>query len=256
MLSDQYHEVRVFYPKKPGEVELENNLTVVFDDGVAKGFRTLMDYGHVQTGVPETGESETSERHTTMVSYIGTAYPPGTVIIATPEGSRRLEAILEDRQLANPWLPTNNHGPLQRMAMAEGVQDHKSAGLLRRYQKSLEDEDYDALVECLHPEVDFRNEGVSGVVDAYFGREEAAQKLLVVWGHFNEQFNHPKHVNQAQMISTHHAYIRYEIPGIDVVFSTEYGIEDYKIKSVRHLRESTPLIFDANKDANFDRINR
>lgn len=244
-MSLGYHEIRVLYPKKLGEEELVDGLTLIVEDGAAKGFRTLMDYGLLTVECPEDMDQEgysEGERCTVLVNYISTngeSYPPGSVLVVPVDKSRAFQKMIGENIMLRPGRISNGFswcGPVQRLTVAEGVEDNQSAHLLARYYQALQTLDAKTLTGVLHPDCEMVGHRLALTEGPLVGHENIGRYLLNHWSNFIDQFDDPVCEFICTQISTHSAYMTYRIKGIDMVLSTEYEIEDYKIRRIVHLR--------------------
>ena len=238
-MSLGYHEIRVLYPKKLGDEELADGLTLIVEDGAAKGFRTLMDYGLLTVECPEDMDQEgysEGERRTVLVNYISTKeedYPPGSVLVVPDDKSKAFRKMIGEGVMLRPRRIA---GALQRLTVAEGVEDNHSAHVIARYYKALQTLDAEMLTGLLHPDCEMVGHRLAQTDGPLVGKENIERYLLNHWSNFIDQFDDPVCEFICTQISTHSAYMTYRIKGIDMVLSTEYEIEDYKIRRIVHLR--------------------
>ena len=250
MEERNYQEIVVRFPLQDGETMAPKGSVMSLDDGLARAFRTIVDYGEVvepdqHPAEPGGGLSIDSPNLKTMtIAYDAEEglVPANSLVIVNKPADRILTSLLKASTVIPGKMPNvlNDHDQTRRLTIGEGIQDPLAGRVFDRMYAALASQDYQVLEEVYAPDIELISvvdeTGASVVIS---GRDNVIRNQQTRWDYWVDMYGPVKHEFDSVFISTNSAQIRFRIKNTKLKFGSMYTLSNHQITSIRHMKEDS-----------------
>ena len=167
----------------------------------------------------------------------------GSLVVVNPEVAPVFDALLESATIIPSEGFQNSgidkdHDQTVRLTVGEGVQDPVAGRAYDRYFRALQQQDWETIFDVYDP-----SGTITSVVDetgryAFIdGRDAVIANQKTRWKYWIETFGPLRHRFLTTHISTHIAQMRFKFADTGIEWMSMYTMSDYKITSIRHMRD-------------------
>ena len=248
MKERNYQEIVVRFPLRDGETMAPKGSVMSLDDGLARAFQTIVDYGEVVVPITSGGKSGVnidSPNLKTITFAYDSKLPlvaTGSLVIVNEPQVPLLDSLLDASTVIPAVMPgvlNDKHDQTRRLTVGEGIQDPVAGRVFDKFYTALQNRDFEALLDIYDPDV-----RIFSVVDdrgdavCIEGRNNVIKNQKARWNYWIETYGPVKHKFITTFISTNMALIRFHLADTGIRFGSMYTMSEYKITSMRHMKEN------------------